>query len=81
MKENAERKVKTDLVMSAVTEAEAIEATEEELKAKAEEVAKMYSNGAETEKMVDLLLNAQRAALELDVKREKTLKMLFESLK
>ena len=59
----------------------AIEATEEELKAKAEEVAKMYSNGAETEKMVDLLLNAQRAALELDVKREKTLKMLFESLK
>ncbi len=41
----------------------------------------MYSNGAETEKMVDLLLNAQRAALELDVKREKTLKMLFESLK
>ena len=81
MKENAERKVKTDLVMSAITEAEAIEATEEELKAKAEEVAKMYSNGAETEKMVDLLLNAQRAALELDVKREKTLKMLFESLK
>ena len=81
MKENAERKVNTDLVMSAVTEAEAIEATEEELKAKAEEVAKMYSNGAETEKMVDLLLNAQRAALELDVKREKTLKMLFESLK
>ncbi len=34
MKENAERKVKTDLVMSAVTEAEAIEATEEELKSK-----------------------------------------------
>ena len=40
MKENAERKVKTDLVMSAVTEAEAIEATEEELKQKQKKLLK-----------------------------------------
>lgn len=78
MKENAERKVKTDLVMDAIMNVENIEATEEELKAKAEEVAKMYSNGEQSEKMVELLLNAQRAALELDVKREKTLNMLLK---
>lgn len=42
MKENAERKVRTDLVLDAITAEEKLEATEEELKAKAEEVVKMY---------------------------------------
>ena len=58
MKENAEVKVKTDLVLEAVEKAENIDVTEEELKEKATEVAKMYSAG-EDEKMVDLLLNSQ----------------------
>ncbi len=45
MKENAERKVKADIIIDAIAKAENIEATEEELKEKALEVAKMYSNG------------------------------------
>ena len=80
MKENAEVKVKTDLVLEAVEKAENIEATEEELKEKAVEVAKMYSAN-EDEKMVELLLNSQKAALMADVKVSKTIKLLVENNK
>ncbi|MBQ6820543.1 MAG: trigger factor [Clostridium sp.] len=77
MKENAEIKVKTDLVLEAIEKAENIEVSEEELKEKAEEVAKMYSAG--DEKMVELLLNSQKAALISDVKVSKTIKLLIEN--
>lgn len=80
MKENAEVKVKTDLVLEAIEKAENIDATEEELKEKAKEVAKMYS-AEEDEKMVDLLMNSQRAALVADVKVSKTIKFLVENNK
>lgn len=80
MKENAEVKVKTDLVLEAVEKAENIDATEEELKEKAKEVAKMYS-AEEEDKMVDLLMNGQRAALLADVKVSKTIKFLVENNK
>ena len=80
MKENAEVKVKTDLVLEAIEKAENIDATEEELKEKAEEVAKMYSAG-DDEKMVELLLNSQKAALIADVKTSKTVKLLVENNK
>lgn len=80
MKENAERKVRADLVLDAVSKAENIEVTEEELKAKAEEVAKMYSAG-ETEKMVELLMSAQKEMLENDIKINKTIKFLVDNAK
>ena len=80
MKENAEVKVKTDLVLEAIEKAENIEATEEELKEKAQEVSKMYSAG-DDEKMVELLLNSQKAALTADVKVSKTIKLLVENNK
>ncbi|MFU7514240.1 trigger factor [Clostridium sp. HCS.1] len=80
MKENAEVKVKTDLVLEAIEKAENIDATEEELKEKAQEVAKMYSAG-DDEKMVELLLNSQKAALIADVKVSKTIKLLVENNK
>jgi trigger factor len=80
MKENAEVKVKTDLVLEAVEKAENIDVTEEELKEKAVEVAKMYSAN-EDEKMVELLLNSQKAALMADVKVSKTIKLLVENNK
>lgn len=80
MKENAEVKVKTDLVLEAIEKAENIDATEEELKEKAEEVTKMYSAG-DDEKMVELLLNTQKAALIADVKTSKTVKLLVENNK
>ncbi len=78
MKENAERKVKTDLVLDKIAKAENIEAEAEELKAKALELAKQYSD-KEPEKMADLLLKAQEQVIKLDVVTEKTIKILVEN--
>lgn len=79
MRETANKKVRTDLVLEAVEKAENIEATEEELKTRAEEVSKMY--GANTEEMVDLLLKNQKHALMVDVKTKKTIDFLVENNK
>ncbi|WLF70221.1 trigger factor [Clostridium septicum] len=79
MKENAEKKVRTDLVLEAVEKAENIEVTEEELRTRAEEVAKMYSAG--DEKMINLLLENKKEALTTDVKAGKTVKFLVENNK
>lgn len=80
MKENAERKVKADIIIDAIAKAENIEATEEELKEKALEVAKMYSNG-DHEKMADLLVKAQKPMLENEIRIVKTLDLLKSSVK
>ena len=80
MRANAERKVKADLVLEAIAKAENIVATEEELKEKATEVAKMYSAG-ETEKMVELLINSQKAMLENDIVMGKTIQLLKDNCK
>lgn len=78
MKETANRKIKTDLVLEAIAKAENIQVSEEELKAKALEVATMYSAG-EAEKMADLILKAQEAGLRHDAEVEKTIKLLVEN--
>ena len=80
MRANAQTKVKVDLVLEAIEKAENVEATEEEIKAKAVEVAKMYS-ASEDEKMVDLLMQSQQAALRADVITNKTMKLLLENNK
>ena len=78
MKENAERKVRADLVLNAIAKAENIEATEEELKEKATEVAKMYQSEPD-EKMINLLISAQKDMLESDIKINKTIKLLIDN--
>ena len=80
MRENAATKVKVDLVLEAVEKAENIDATEEEIKEKAVEVAKMYS-ASEDDKMVELLMQSQQAALRADVITNKTIKLLIENNK
>ena len=80
MKENAERKVKADIIIDAIAKAENIEATEEELKEKALEVAKMYSGG-DHEKMADLLVKAQKPMLENEIRIVKTLDLLKANVK
>ena len=77
MKENAETKVKTELVLEALQKAEKMEVLDEELKEKASEVAKLY--GANDEKMVELLLQNQREALEADVMTSKVINFLKEN--
>lgn len=79
MKENAERKVKTDLVLSEITNVEKLEVTEEELKEKANDVAKMYA--AEADKIAEMLMTTQRSALEADVLRAKTIDLLVKEAK
>ena len=75
MKENAETKVKTELVLEALQKAEKMEVLDEELKAS--EVAKLY--GANDEKMVELLLQNQREALVADVMTSKVINFLKEN--
>ncbi len=78
MKDNAERKVKTDLVLEAISKNESIEATEEEIKEKAIELAKQYSND-EPEKMAELLIQSQSKVIGMDVVTEKTIKLLVDN--
>lgn len=80
MKENAERKVKADIIIDAIAKAEEVKATEEEVKEKALEIAKMYSAG-ETEKMAEMLIQTQRPMIENDIVIVKTLNLLKESVK
>lgn len=80
MKESAERKVRTDLVISQISKVENITATEEELKEKAGEIAKQYGE-KDIEKTVDLLIKSQGEYLKLDVVNEKVIKMLVDNSK
>ncbi len=77
MKEGAEKKVKTDLVLESIINAENVEANDEECKEKASEIAKQYG-GDDIEKMADLLMKAQGAMIKHDIKVEKTIEMLVK---
>ena len=80
MKENAERKVKADLVLEAVSKAEEIKATEEQLNAKALELGKIYGP-KDPEKMAKILLKSQKNMIEKDIVIENTLKFIKENCK
>ena len=80
MKENAERKVKADLVLEAVSKAEEIKATEEELNARALELGKIYGP-KDPEKMAKILVKSQKNMIEKDIIIENTLKFIKENCK
>ncbi|KRU27870.1 trigger factor [Clostridium sporogenes] len=80
MRETAEKRVKTDLIMQEIAKVEDIKATEEELKEKAMEVAKQYSQ-KDVEKTAELIANAQKAYLEIDIVNGKVLDLLVENSK
>lgn len=80
MKEAAEKRVKTDLVITEIAKIEKIEATEEELLAKAKEVAKQYGD-KDIDKTAELIIQAQKQYLTIDVVNEKVIKMLVDSAK
>ncbi|MCE5221589.1 MAG: trigger factor [Clostridium sp.] len=80
MKENAERKVKADLVLEAVSEAEEIKATEEQLNARALELGKIYGP-KDPEKMAKILVKSQKNMIEKDIIIENTLKFIKENCK
>lgn len=80
MKESAEKKVKTDLVIEKISKVENIEATEEEIKERALEIAKQYGD-KDLDKTADLIVKAQGHLIKTDVVNEKTLKLLVENSK
>jgi trigger factor len=80
MKETAEKRVKTKLVLEEIVKVEKVEVTEEELLNKATELAKQYSD-KDVEKMAKLLLGAQKGILEHDAKNEKVIDLLVSSSK
>ena len=80
MKENADKKVRADLVLAAIAEKEGIEATEEEIKERATEISKMYSAEAD-EKMIDMLVKTQGPMIANDVVVNKTIKLLADNAK
>ena len=80
MKENAERKVKADLVLDAVAKAENIEASDEEINARALELGRIYGP-KDPEKMAKILAKSQRAMISNDIVIENTLKFIKENCK
>lgn len=80
MKENAERKVKADLVLEAVAKAEDIKATDEEINERALELGKIYGP-KDPEKMAKILAKTQKDMIEKDIVIENTLKFIKENCK
>ncbi|MBV4424543.1 trigger factor [Clostridium tyrobutyricum] len=80
MRETAQKKVRTDLVISKIGEVENIKAEDDELLNRATEMAKQYGNN-EPEKTAKLILDSQRSYLETDVINEKVVKMLVDNSK
>ena len=80
MKETAEKRVKTRLVIEKIAVLTEIKPTEEELLEKATEMAKQYAS-KDTEKMAKLLLDAQRPMIEQDLVNGKIIDMLVDSSK
>jgi len=72
---NAEKQVKADLVLNAISKAEGIEATEEEVDAKLEELAGRYN---QTPDQFKALLGGSLDMLKADVVREKTIELIME---
>ena len=80
MKEAAEKRVKTDLVITEIAKIEKVDATDEEMLEKAKQVATQYGE-KDLEKTADLIMQAQKQYLKIDVVNEKVIKMLVESAK
>ncbi|CAM2734628.1 trigger factor [Hathewaya histolytica] len=80
MQENAEKRVKTDLVISKIAEVEKVEATEEEITEKAKEVAKQYGD-QDIEKTAELIAKSQGHLLTTDIVNEKVIDILVKNSK
>ena len=80
MKESAEKRVKTELIMTKLSKELTFEVSEEEILSKANEMAKQYGE-KDIEKTVKLLIDAQKDYIKADIINEKIIKMLVENSK
>ena len=80
MKENANKKVQSNLVLSEIAKVENIEVGEEEAKEKALEIAKQYG-GEKAEETAELIIKTQGAMLNEEIKSEKVVKLIVDNSK
>lgn len=80
MKETAEKKVKTELILEKIAKVEALDTTEEELALKAEEMAGQYGS-KDLEKTKKLILNNQKEYLKIEITNEKAIDLVVNSSK
>lgn len=80
MGENANKKVKADLVIEKIGDIEKIIASSDELNKKANELAEQYGT-KDKEKTAKLILDAQKAYLEKDIVNEKVIELLVNNAK
>lgn len=80
MGETAEKRVKTRLIIDKIAQVEDVKASEEELLAKATELAKQYTD-KDIEKMADAIVKTQNDMLVHDTVNEKVIDLLVSSSK
>lgn len=80
MKESAEKRVKTELIMSKLAKELTFEISEEEILSKANEMAKQYGE-KDIEKTVKLMIEKQKEYIKADIVNEKIIKMLVDNSK
>ncbi len=76
---DAIKRIQTSLVLEAVAKAEGLEATEEELQAKIEEMAKMY--GMELEKIQEYVTDDEKKAMKDDIAVQKAVDFIYDNVK
>ncbi|WP_017416721.1 trigger factor [Clostridium tunisiense] len=81
MQEVAANKVKTDLVIGKIAQAENIAVSQEEINNKAKEIAAAYYAGEEMEKTAERLAQVQKDYLEVEIINEKVKGLILENSK
>lgn len=81
MKDIASKNVKNELVLNEIAKAEKIEASEEEIREKATEIASKYGEADKLEETVDRLVKVQREYLGTQIVNEKIKNMIMENSK
>ena len=77
LKDEAFKKTKTRMIVSAVAEQEDFQVTEEEVNAELERMAKQY--GLEADKLREIIGEANLSMIEVDIKVRKAVDMMYDS--
>lgn len=73
-RDNAHTVVKNDLLVNAIMDKENLDASEEEMQAKAESIAAVY--GDQKDQLLEMLLNSNRTDLAMEIKSDKVFELL-----
>ncbi|MCT4596874.1 MAG: trigger factor [Vallitalea sp.] len=79
MKTEAEKRIKSRLVLEAIAKSEDIQVSDEDLKAELEKMASMYN--MEYDKLADTMGNEEKESIRDDIKNQKALDLIVEQAK